>query len=231
MDHDYLPSPEIRFYKRLKSFFRKFETEFSLKRIEFTRDVIEYLYQDGDLVGFDILGSINFGMSHQESDLDLVVYYESPALSGLEARRYAKTLQKKVLEYQSQNKTGLNDYKVQFVDYINLKNVELSILTENPYCSELQSFLLYRTICRGIHYRIVRPYERMLLERPHLMMYLEDAVKDSFREIITNPTSRFSFTKYKERLEYDGKRIPNDIKEMLNFYLDGKLDELLLKDQ
>jgi hypothetical protein len=170
---------------------------------------------------------MNFGMSQVTSDLDLILYYEEYKLNPHWENRKAEIIQKKVADYYNNVlKRGTEKFSIQFVDSINLKRVELSILSENPYCLHLQSFLLYRTICRGINYRIMREKEKLLLQKPELMMYLEEYMKDTFRELLTNPTSRYSFQKYRERLKYYGKEIPLDIQEMLNFYLDDKLENI-----
>lgn len=227
MDQDYLPSPEIRFYNRLKNFFRQFENRLTSRRMVLLRSVIDHFYRQGKYLAFDILGSMNFGISQQASDVDIVLYYHDYSLQPASEERTSQQLIRSIHKHFERLR-GKFDYApdVQVVDYINLKRIEMSIFHENPACVQLQSFLLYRTIGRAVHYRLLREKEDMLVTKPDLMMYLEESMRDTFRELLTNPTSRYSFTKYRERFQEQGLDIPVDIQEMFQFYLQDELPEL-----
>ncbi|MBZ0254106.1 MAG: metallophosphoesterase, partial [Candidatus Methylomirabilis sp.] len=65
---------EVRIFNRVKSYFRGFDTEESRARVAALRRLYRDFAERGVEVAFDILGSVNFGMTDATSDLDLVVY-------------------------------------------------------------------------------------------------------------------------------------------------------------
>lgn len=67
-------NPTIQKFTGLKRYFRSHETTVSRERIEDFKKFSKLINFGGDVVAFDILGSLNFGQATAESDTDIVMY-------------------------------------------------------------------------------------------------------------------------------------------------------------
>ena len=205
---------QIRDFRRVRDFFVRHETEATRERIEDLRKVYRKLRCMGEDVAFDVLGSVNFGMSEPGSDVDLVIYRRCPCKHALPEA--VCTLPMALHECFQ----GLREhYRIDVTDCVNLNQVEASIRAEDPECQALQRFVLYRGICRPINLRLIRATENLLLEKPDLKRKVEALLKDYLHLIVLSHSHILSFKKYESRLQEQGVRIPPGIEEKLHAYL------------
>jgi uncharacterized protein len=204
---------QIRDFKRVRDFFRRYETEESRKRIEGLRQVYRELKGRGEDVAFDVLGSVNFGMSEPGSDVDLVVYRRCPCGEAFpDSCPMPRALS---ACFQGLGKS----YKIDVTDCVNLNKVEDSIRDGDADCPALQRFVLYRSICSPINLRLIRETENLLLEKPGLRKKVEYLLKDYLHLLVLSHSHIMSFKKYESRLQAQGARIPVGIEDKLRAYL------------
>jgi len=205
---------QIRDFRSVRNFFRTYETEATTQRIQDLRRVYRKLRRKGENVAFDVLGSVNFGMSEPGSDVDLVIYRRCSCMHALPET--ACSLPKELWE----GFRGLEDqYTIDVTDCVNLDRVEASIREENAECPALQRFILYRFICRPINLRMIRETENMLLEKPALRKKVEYLLKEYFNMMVLSQSHILSFKKYETRLHDQGVNLPKGIEEKLQTYL------------
>lgn len=208
---------EIRDFNRVRDFFRGYETKETRKRINDLRGVYRTLRDRGELIAFDILGSVNFGMSEQKSDVDLVLYRRCPCKHSLPETTCALP----VTLFEKFNRLG-ERYHVEVIDCVNLNRVEASIREGDPNCQALQRFALYRSICRPINVRMIRETENLLRASPDLKKKVEYLLKDYFRATVLSHSHIYSFKKYEVRLHDQGVNLPPNIVEKLHSYLNTR---------
>ena len=205
---------QVRDFNKVRNFFRHYETPETRQRIRDLRKVYRDLRERGVVVAFDVLGSVNFGMSEASSDVDLVIYRRCPCTQA-----FAETscsLPKGLWECFK----GLEDrYHVEVTDCVNINQVEASIHAEDPHGPALQRFVLYRSICRPINLRMIRETESLLHEKKGLKRKVEYLLKDYFKEIVLTHSHIYSFKKYEVRLHDQGVNLPPTIMNKLSSYL------------
>jgi hypothetical protein len=205
---------QARDFNRVRNFFRQYETPETRQRIQDLRRIYRDLREMGEVVAFDILGSVNFGMSESNSDVDLVIYRRCPCRNAFPEA--SCSLPKGLWECFK----GLeNRYHIDITDCVNVNQVEESISAEDPHCPALQRFVLYRSICRPINLRMIRETETLLLEKKGLKGRVEYLLKDYFKEIILTHSHIYSFKKYEVRLHEQGVNLPPTIVDKLSAYL------------
>lgn len=211
---------QIRDFNLVKRFFRQYETPATRRRIEDLRKVYRELRGHGHHVAFDVMGSVNFGMSDPDSDVDLVIYRRCPCTHALAETscvlpaglsRCFKDLEK--------------DYQVEVTDCVNINHVEEAIRNEDPYNPALQRFVLYRSICRPINLRMIREIEALLSEKRGLKERVEYLLKDYFKEIVISNSHIYSFKKYEVRLHEQGVQLPVRVRQKLDAYLGIRRDQ------
>ena len=128
------PFPDNPIFKQflgLKDYFKKYQTEASFSRAREIARVARIVATTGDTIAFDILGSVNFGMAEDHSDVDLVMYIDAPELKNEEELtnencprlRFYQTLVLQTLVHEISN----DRYSVQVVDHINLAALDQAI--------------------------------------------------------------------------------------------------------
>jgi len=201
-------------FREVRDFFRRYETEETKKRIADLRKIYRSLEKRGEEVAFDLLGSANFGMMEEGSDVDLVLYRRCPCDHGLPDR--ACSLPRLLGEcFRSLEER----YRVEVTDCVNLNRVEESIRQEDPGCPALQRFVLYRSICRPVNLRLIRKTESLLSEHSNLKRKIEYEIRDYFKSMAFAPSNIYSFKKYRARLNDQGVRLPPRILRKIDSYL------------
>ncbi len=208
---------QIRDFRSVRNFFRTYETEASRQRIQDMRRVYRKLRDLGEDVAFDVLGSVNFGMSESGSDVDLVLYRRCGCRHALPET--SCTLPRALWSCFRELEAA---YRVDVTDCVNLDKVEESIGTENAECQALQRFVLYRSICRPINLRMIRATENLLLEKPGFRRRVEFMLKDYFNAMVLAHSHILSFKKYETRLHAQGANLPAGIERKLQAYLGMK---------
>lgn len=201
-------------FREVRDFFRKYETEETKRRISDLRKIYRSLTKRGEEVAFDLLGSANFGMVEERSDVDLVLYRRCPCAHALPET--ACTLPRLLGECF---KSLEQRYRVEVTDCVNLNRVEASIQEENADCPALQRFVLYRAICRPVNLRLIRKTEAILSEKPNLKRKIEYEIRDYFKSMAFAPSNIYSFKKYQARLNDLGVRLPPRILRKIESYL------------
>lgn len=201
-------------FRQVRDFFRRYETEETKKRISDLRKIYRSLEKRGEEVAFDLLGSANFGMMEEGSDVDLVLYRRCPCKHDLPET--ACSLPRLLSECF---KTLEKRYRVEVTDCVNLNRVEESIRQEDPECPALQRFVLYRSICRPVNLRLIRKTESLLSEHVNLKRKIEFEIRDYFKSMAFAPSNIYSFKKYQARLNDQGVRLPARILRKIESYL------------
>ncbi len=199
--------PEIMLFNKLKFYFRRFETGEAEQRVEDMRQVVEALAAEGYQVAFDILGSVNFGISDAASDLDVVAY------------TYVGKATIKPLAREAFSKIIGNKYKVEVTDVIDLNTVRESILHQNADCDETQRFVFYRAIGRPVNLRLLRQFDDLLERNEDYRRSVESAVREYIKVLVGTSSQKTSLRKYESRLRDLGTHIAPHIEKKIREYL------------
>lgn len=210
--------PEIQLYNEIKEFYRMFqtqETEERLDRLEQAALLMEEKIRDD--IAMDVVGSVNVGMSGQNSDIDLILYLrcDSACAEGCDqCERYRQA--------EAMIRETLGDrYKAEILDCIDLNRVEKSIREKNYECEVTQRFVAYRSLCRPIHYRVIAPVEDLLNRDIAYRKELEGSIRSYFKIFVTTSEHVRSFSKYEARLRAVGIKLPESIRGKVRRYLQG----------
>ncbi|HUH67092.1 MAG TPA: metallophosphoesterase [Syntrophales bacterium] len=215
--------PEIALYNEIKKFYRKFQTQEAEERIDVLEEAA-YLIEDKLHANFamDVLGSVNFGISRSDSDLDIVLYLrceedsskcEGKCQGGTKPCSFLKGAEDMVAEILK------GKYEYQIIDTLDLNRVEESIRQKNYECGMLQRFVFYRSICRPINYRVIAPLEDMLNKDMIFRKEIEGSLQIYFRIFAATSRHIKSFMKYEARLADLGIKLPDLIREKVKLYL------------
>lgn len=221
------PFPDNPVFKRflgLKDYFKKYQTAASFSRAKEIARVARIVATTGDTIAFDILGSVNFGMAEDHSDIDLVMYIDVPELRDEEELsyencprlRFYQTLVLQTLVHE----VSKDRYSIQVVDYINLSALERAIDKEDFQSEILARFIFYRTICRGVNKRVLHPIEKKIHEKPQLFHEIEEQLTEALIEFTRTSSHEKSFKKYIDRLQKKDIHIPDSIMDKVLEYLD-----------
>lgn len=204
-------------FNKVKNFFLGYETEIARHIIQELRLIYRGLMKKGMRVAFDLLGSLNFGMAEESSDIDLIVY-----LRGEECDPDPNDVCSIPLPLQAVF-DGLKKHNldIDVCDSLDLDRVERAILDNDLEDGHLQRFIFYRSICRPVNLRLIREVESLLIERPNLRRELESRVREYIRIMVSSFRHSFSFKKYQSRLAEKGIVMPKDISDALMRYLRG----------
>ncbi len=214
--------PLIKQFNEIKRYFRLYETGASRERMRDFRRFARMLFQAGYDVAFDFVGSVNFGVAELASDVDFVLYircengytgdcdpqncHTLPQIENL----ILKTL---MTEYVKK------PYNTQVVDCINLAQLELELQKPVPESSVAFRFAFYRSICRGVNLRVLRPFHRMLLENQSLIDAMQPELDTVFQGLTRSLPHQLSFEKYRVRLGSTGVHIPLSLMEKIQNHL------------
>jgi Icc-related predicted phosphoesterase len=205
----------IRIFNRLRGFFQKYETPASSSRIEELLKITESLDTAGHEVAFHLLGSLNFGMAEETSDLDAVLYFRDQQLKA------ADDVSHPVPDYVQEQLAALKaqGLVVSICDCLNLAGIEQAIRREDVESLLLQRFIFYASTCRCINGRVIREVEHMLATRDWIRVKVEQELEQYFRMLISSFRHAYSFRKYQERLREKGMTVPPYIEELIWQYL------------
>lgn len=217
------PFPNNELFKKflgLKHRFRRYQTSESRRRTKEISQLARLIQDSGDKISFDLLGSVNFGMAESSSDVDMVLYIDCG--HDLEAtyencpmwRFYESLLITSILRELTDD-----PYKIQVVDCINLTRLLKAIEIKGFDDDIVARFVFYRTICRGVNKKVIRPYERMIINDKELFLHIEQTLTDALLTFIRSSSHARSFEKYLARLDDTGQKIPITIVKKVRDYL------------
>ena len=199
--------PEILLFNKLKFYFRRFETGEAEQRVEDLRLVVDRLHAQGCEAAFDILGSVNFGISYANSDLDVIAY----------GRGEVNALRQQVTDACS---AVIGDrYNVEVTDCMDLNAIEQSILARNSECEQTQRFVFYRAIGRPVNLRMLRHFDDLLEDDEDFRHEVEEQVREYIKVLQLTSSQRNSFEKYETRLRDVGTHLPAHIERKIRQYL------------
>ncbi|MCS7206266.1 MAG: hypothetical protein NZ853_11280 [Leptospiraceae bacterium] len=216
-------NPFIKEYVEIKRYFRRFESQTSKERIRDFYRFAKILKQLGYEVAFDFVGSLNFGITEHNSDVDFILYiwcdehvHQECTIFNCNNYRQVYFL---ILHTLMQNYIK-PQYQAQIVDYINLKKLEKELNKESEHDHNiLFRFAFYRSISRGVNLKILRPYQKKLLSKPELLKTLSKYIDDVIFTFNQSSKHNLSFEKYRIRLHENGIKIPDSIIKKIKNYL------------
>ncbi len=224
-DHPSKPVPvshveEIKLFNAVKHFFRQYESKETNERIKFLKRVALTMEDRGRPIAFDLVGSTLFGMAEKGSDIDIVVYYvDRPSVDDAD-----RAIENRIEEFSRLlREFGSDQYQVEIVDVINLKDVEKAILEQNFQSTVTGRFIFYRAICRPVHHRLIRSYEALLDSKEHYRKEMEASMREVINILIRTSRHFESFRKYEARLIDLDIPIPQPIRKRLKQYF--QMDE------
>jgi hypothetical protein len=205
----------IRMFNRLRGFFQKYETQASMQRIRQLIQFTESLEALGHEVAFHLLGSLNFGMAEEASDVDAVLYFRDQNLY------VSDDVSHPVPAYVQEQLEGLKaqGLVLSICDCLNLARIEDAIQREDADGMLLQRFVFYDSTCRCINARPIREIEHLLALREWLRTRVEQELEQYFRMMISSFRHAYSFKKYQVRLREKGMTVPPYIEELIWQYL------------
>ena len=209
--------PEIELFLDIRNFFRRFQTKESETRMQELEKVLEQITNEHGELAFDIVGSLNMGLSSSSSDIDIIIYMRiENVYTGecFEGKDYNRTIE--LLDHYLEGK-----YSYQVIDSINLNVVEKSIIDENYECEITQRFVTHRAMCRPVNYRVIAPVEDLLNSKIEFRREVEGSVRSYFKIFMTTTSHSTSFDKYLTRIKSLGVKIPDAINAKIKRYLDG----------
>ncbi len=210
----YTHIPEIILHNEIRQFFRSFQTRETEDRLDKLERVVKLLEGYFETIAMDVMGSVNFGLSQPQSDIDMVLYLRC-GRSCDDNQGYCPTLE--TARQMIHERLG-DKYKFQIIDCVDLTLVEKSIREKNYECEATQRFLTHRLMGRPINYRVIAPVEDLLNTDMEFRKELEGSIQ-AFFKIFTNTSQHVrSFEKYELRLQSLGIRIPDAIREKIRDY-------------
>ncbi|MBX3722849.1 MAG: hypothetical protein KF713_13495 [Turneriella sp.] len=218
------PFPENETFKKflgIKDYFRNFTTEENMLRTRELARAARMIQQTGAKISFDLLGSANFGMAVEASDVDIVMYIEC---DHEEEARYDNTPMLRIYESlffaTILKEISHNPFKLEIVDFINLRRLDRAIREPGFDDDILARFVFYRTICRGVNKLPIRKYEQAISGNKELFKRIEDHLTEALKEFTRSSSHRLSFQKYVSRLKEQNIKIPGSMVEKIQEYLD-----------
>ncbi len=202
-------------FRRVKQFFLNYETEESRRMIRELRGIYRDIGSRGMHVAFDLLGSLNFGIADRGSDIDLIVYLRGEEC--LADPNDACSVPQPLKAVFDALRDGLMEIEV--CDSLDLDRVEKAIRNEDSNDTHLQRFAFYRSICRPVNLRLIKEVESLLLDKPAFRRKLAAMVREYIRIMISSFRHIYSFKKYQTRLIEKGIRMPTEISDHLEKYL------------
>ncbi len=206
----------IRLFNTLRGFFQLHETEASRTRISALEDFCRDLRSRGHGIAFHLIGSLNFGMATETSDLDTVLYFRDPGLTVADDISYP------VPEYVSSRLAGLKSrgLDLSICDCLNLARIEEAIKAEDADNMLLQRFVFYNGTCRCVNAQLIKEVENLLTDKQAFRFQVEGELAEVFRMIISSFRHYNSFKKYQIRLQDKGITVPPYIEERIWEYLE-----------
>lgn len=220
MKNPFPENPVFQQFLNLKEYFRLYTTKETQQRTLDLIRIARIIQQSGDPVAFDLLGSINFGMAEDKSDVDMVFYLDcqhtdEASYANTPRLRFYETLVLTSLVHEVSDRP----FHIEIVDCINLGR--LQYLIDNGIWDDdlILRFVFYRTICRGVNKSIIRSFERAIMQEKVLFKKIENELTEYLFEFTKTHGHRKSFEKYLNRLQDREIKIPGSIFEKLSKYL------------
>jgi len=207
----------IRDLQRIKSFFLGYETPETQHLITGLRKIYRELERQGMQVAFDLLGSLNFGMAREGSDMDLVVYLREAdcVLNDSDVCMVPRTLETVFRELEERS---LN---VEVCDSLDLDRVRRAIENGDTEDGQLQRFVFYRLMCRPVNLRLIKQVENLLAQREPLRRKLEQGLREHLEILVSSIRHVSSLDKYKARLRERDVAIPPSVEKAIRNCLRG----------
>ncbi|MBI39737.1 MAG: hypothetical protein CMF59_09060 [Leptospiraceae bacterium] len=212
----------IEDYNLIKRYFREYETSHSKNRMQDFRKFARMIQDAGYQVAFDFVGSVNFGQADTNSDVDFVLYLAcEKSYRGECDETHCRT------RHQIENlliRTLIREYvvrpyEIQVVDCLNLNLLDAELERGDAMSPALFRFAFYRSICRCVNARVLKPYLNRLMANPPLVEGLRSELAAVFDGLNRWSPHSISFSKYKSRLEDLGVRIPDSMLEKIRSHL------------
>ena len=206
----------IRLFNTLRSFFQQHETEATRTRIAALEDFCREMEAEGHEIAFHLLGSLNFGMATDTSDLDTVLYFRDPGLTVPDDVSYP------VPGYVLNRLNELKERGIELsiCDCLNLARIEEAVLTDDVHNMLLQRFIFYYGTCRCVNAQLIKEVENLLMNKQPLRFLIEGELAEVFRMMISSFRHTYSFKKYQMRLQEKGITVPPYIEERIWEYLE-----------
>lgn len=206
---------EINTYNKLKDFFTSYETDESRARILELRRLYRELREQGTMIAFDVLGSVNLGLAEVASDIDVVVYWDrrDGCWDGRDADGFDESAVERLVADLAPK------YRLHVCDTLDLCDVDHAANAEDPLDDTLQRFAFYRAIGRPVNLRMIRPVEIHLMEHSSLQSDVEEQVREYLQMLVHDSSHVRSFQKYQSRVLDMGFAIPEGIADSVRAYL------------
>lgn len=214
--------PIIKEFNGIKKFFRSQETVISRQRIKDLKEYVFQIQRTGENIAFDVLGSVNFGQAVENSDIDIVIYLKCDKnnIGNCDHENCSKlSVYIDLLKNHLAFARSSESYPLQIVDCINLNQIEYDLKIRNFDSFSLIKFGFYRSICRGINRKLLHKYERQLQRDDELCLAIEKNLSDFFLGLVHSNSHTYSFYKYIDRLQANGFKIPQQVLDKINHYL------------
>jgi hypothetical protein len=214
--------PLIQQFNEIKRYFRTYETEVSRHRIRDFRCFARVLLQAGYDVAFDFVGSVNFGVAESESDVDFVLYIrcENDYKGDCDPKKCHTLPQVENLILHTLMKEYVKEpYNTQVIDCINLSQLEIELKKPVLENSVAFRFAFYRSICRGVNLRVLRPFHQALLRNEALIKAMQPELDSVFQGLTRSMPHHLSFEKYRVRLGSSGVHIPVSLMKKIQDHL------------
>jgi len=215
--------PLIKEFNEIKRYFRKHETPISKKRIGDFYRFSKIINQLGYEVAFDFVGSLNFGITEPYSDVDFILYLgcEEHLNHDCDEKTCNNYKEVRFLILETLMKEYVKEpYKTQVVDCINLQKLDKELQKKEGIDYDLIfRFAFYRSICRGVNLKILKPYHEKLLKRTDLLEKTIPFIDDVIAKFNQTMTNQLSFEKYRIRLNEQGIKIPYSVINKIKNYL------------
>jgi len=208
--------PEIKRFKDIRNFFKIYQTEHTENKISQLITALEKVGTEFSDVALDLVGSANLGLAQKSSDLDMVLYIRSS-----EQACYDEDTICDRFSQAEQRIREILDSTVEFeiIDTINLDLVEESIRDLDYDNSSLQRFVVYRSMCRPVNYRVIAPVEDLLNSNIFLRREIEETMSEYLQVFGTTKDTTKSFDKYRTRIRTLGVDIPEVLEKKIRNFL------------
>ena len=213
----------IRQFNELKQYFRHYETRVSKNRIQEFRRFAKDLEEKGIFAAFDFMGSINFGQAMPTSDVDMVIYVccaDDIENECIFENCHIKHHIEELLKNRMKEKNSSIPFEIQVLDCINLHELNNELIKNDLESTLLFRFAFYRSVCRLVNAKLIRPYQLRLEENQQLIERMQPDIHIILENLVHSSKHNLSFKKYQERIKESGVHIPSPILYRIREHLD-----------
>jgi len=211
-------SSHLRKFLVLKNNYRKYDSKHTIKRMQAWRENARKLGQNGYRVAIELLGSMDFGISNEDSDIDCVLMF---FCDEHHADPFCPEDCKNLVHIRDQlaafNRHG---ERIEVLDWVNLRKVEEFIERRNYDEIEVVfPFLYYRGIGRPINSPLIARYGAILERDKKVKDGCNAWASEALKVFLSTSTHANSFEKYNNRLVRSGLPLSEGLKRKLDRYL------------